>query len=218
MSAAELLDQVRRELRFDHRIDSSTVRVAVTDDGIVTLSGAVPSYTDRLGAEAAAKRVKSVKAVANEVEVRLPGDMGHADTDIAQRAIDSLHWQSGIPAEGIKLTVSSGWVTLEGDVDFHVQRQEAERVVSGLSGVVGLSNKIRVVPLADPKSDEVRREIRDALVRHARLDAQNIDVRIEGSRVVLEGWVESWAEADEAEAAAWSAPGVTDVANHLHVM
>ena len=159
MSAIDLQDRVLRELRFDQRIDSSKIGVAATDDGIVTLSGAVPSYSDRRGAEAAAKRVKSVKAVANDIDVRLPGDMKNTDTDIAQRAIDSLRWRSSIPAERITFTVSSGWVTMEGDVDFHFQRQETEHVVSGLNGVVGVSNKIRVVPLTDPKSEAVKQEI-----------------------------------------------------------
>jgi len=218
MSATELQEQVLRELRFDQRIDASNIGVAATDDGVVTLSGAVPSYRDRVGAEAAAKRVKSVKAVANVLDVRLPGDSKNTDTDIAQRAIDSLRWRGGIPDERITFTVSSGWVTLEGDVDFHFQRQEAEQVVSRLSGVVGVSNKIRVVPLSDPKSDVVKQEILDALVRHARLDAQNIDVRTEGSHVILQGWVKSWAEAEEAEIAASLAPGVTEVENQLHVM
>ena len=218
MSAIELQDQVLRELRFDQRIDSSNIGVTATDDGIVTLSGAVPAYKDRVAAESAAKRVKSVKAVANDIDVRLPSHIKNTDTDIAQRALDSLRWRSGVPAERITFTVSSGWVTLEGDVDFHFQKQETEHVVSGLSGVVGVSNKIRVVPLTDPKSEAVKQAIQDALVRHARLDAQNIDVRTEGSRVVLQGWVKTWAEAEEAESAAWLAPGVTDVENHLHVM
>jgi osmotically-inducible protein OsmY len=100
MSATELRDQVLRELRFDQRIDSSKIGVIATDDGIVTLSGAVPSYTDRVGAEAAARRVRSVKAVANDVDVRLPGDITHTDTDIAQRAIDSLRWRSGMGHAG----------------------------------------------------------------------------------------------------------------------
>jgi osmotically-inducible protein OsmY len=106
---------------------------------------------------------------------------------------------------------------LEGDVNFHFQKQEAERAVGSLSGVAGISNKIRVVALKEPQPDEVKREIRDAFVRHARLEAKNIDVRTEGSRVVLEGSVDTWAEADEAETAAWLAPGVTEVENLLHV-
>jgi osmotically-inducible protein OsmY len=150
--------------------------------------------------------------------VQLPSPIAHVDTDIAQRAVDSLRWRSGIPSERIRITVANGWITLEGDVNFHFQKQEAERAVSGLSGVLGVSNKIRVVALTEPKPDDVKREIRDAFVRHARLEARNIEVSTEGSRVVLEGVVESWAEADEAETAAWQAPGVTDVENHLRVM
>jgi osmotically-inducible protein OsmY len=217
MPATDLREQVTRELQFDQMIDTSQIEVTTSDGGVVTLSGTVPSYLQKLEAESAAKRVKSVKAVANEIDVRLASPVAHVDTDIAQRAVDSLRWRSGIPAERIRITVANGWVTLEGDVSFHFQKQEAERAVSALSGVLGVSNKIRVVALTEPKPDDVKREIRDAFVRHARLEARNIDVSTEGSRVVLEGVVESWAEADEAEMAAWQAPGVTDVENHLRV-
>lgn len=217
MSGTELQDQVLRELRFDQRIDASQIGVMATDSGVVTLTGTVPAYLDKLEAESDAKRVKSVKAVANQIEVRLPTDVTHTDTDIAQRAIDTLRWRSGIPSERLTITVTGGWVMLEGDVNFHFQKQEAERAVASLSGVAGISNKIRVVALKEPKPDEVKREIRDAFVRHARLEARNIEVRTEGSRVVLEGLVDTWAEADEAETAAWLAPGVTEVENLLHV-
>jgi osmotically-inducible protein OsmY len=217
MPATDLQDQVIRELRFDQRIDASQIGVTAADGGLITLSGTVPSYLEKLEAEFAAKRVKSVKAVANEIEVRLPSETTRTDTDIAQRAIDSLRWRSGIPAERIRITVTNGWVLLEGDVSFHFQKQEAERALSSLSGVLGVSNKIRVVALAEPKPDDVKREIRDAFVRHARLEARNIDVSTEGSRVVLEGFVETWAEADEAETAAWLAPGVTEVENNIRV-
>jgi osmotically-inducible protein OsmY len=177
----------------------------------------VPAYLQRLQAESAAKRVKAVKAVANEIQARLPGDIKHTDTDIAQRAVDSLRWRSGIPAEHIKATVSNGWVTLEGDVNFHFQKQEAERAVSALTGVLGVTNRIRVIALTEPRLDEVEREIREALVRRARLEARSIDVRTEGSRVILEGEVDNWDEADEVETAAWQAPGVSDVQNNLRV-
>jgi osmotically-inducible protein OsmY len=217
MAASDLREQVVRELHFDQMIDASQIEVVSSTNGVVTLSGTVPSYLQKLEAERAAKRVKSVKAVANEIDVHVPSPIVHVDTDIAQRSIDSLRWRSGIPAERIRLTVANGWITLEGDVNFHFQKQEAERALSALNGVVGVSNKIRVVALAEPKPDDVKREIRDAFVRHARLEARNIDVSTEGSKVVLEGIVESWAEADEAEAAAWQAPGVTDVENHLRV-
>jgi len=150
-------------------------------------------------------------------EQRLAGDIKPTDTDIARRAVHSLRWRSGIPAEHIKATVSNGWVTLEGDVNFHFQKQHAERAVSALLGVLGVTNKLRVIALTDPKSDEVEREIREALVRRARLEARSIDVRTEGSRVIIEGEVDNWDEADEVETAAWQAPGVSDVQNNLRV-
>jgi len=216
MLATDLQERVIRELKFDPSIDASRIGVTATD-GVVTLTGTVPAYLQRLQAESAAKRVKAVKAVANEIQVRFPGDMKHTDTDIAHRAVDSLRWRSGIPAERIKATVSNGWVTLEGDVNFHFQKQHAERAVSALLGVLGVTNKLRVIALTDPKSDEVEREIREALVRRARLEARSIDVRTEGSRVILEGEVDNWDEADEVETAAWQAPGVSDVQNNLRV-
>ncbi len=216
MPGTDLRDQVVRELRFDPSIDASSIGVTSTD-GVVTLSGTVPSYVQKLQAESAAKRVRAVKAIANEIQVRLPSDITHHDTAIAQRAVDTLRWRSGLPAERIKATVSNGWITLEGDVNFHFQKQEAERAVNGLSGVVGVSNKIRVVALTEPKPEDVEREIRDALVRRARLEARSIDVRTEGSRVILEGEVDNWDEADEVESAAWQAPGVSDVQNNLRV-
>src|SRR5437773_4017350 len=129
MPIGDLQDQVIRELKFDPSIDASRIGVTATD-GVVTLTGTVPAYLQKLQAESAAKRVKAVKAVANELQVLLLSDIRHADTDIAQRAVDTLRWRSGIPAERITATVSSGRVTLEGEVNFHFQKQEAERAVS----------------------------------------------------------------------------------------
>jgi len=216
MVAIDLQDQVIRELKFDPSIDSSHIDVTA-NNGVVTLAGTVPSYLQKLHAEAAAKRVRAVKAVANDIQVFLASATKHTDTDIAQRAVDTLRWRSGIPAQRITATVSDGWVTLEGDVDFHFQKQEAERSVNTLTGVSGVANKIRVIPLTDPKPDVVEREIHAALVRRARLEARNIDVRTEGSRVILEGEVDTWDEADEVEMAAWQAPGVSAVENKLRV-
>jgi osmotically-inducible protein OsmY len=216
MAAMDLQEQVLRELKFDPSIDESRIGVTASS-GVVTLTGTVSSYLQKLHAESAAKRVRAVKAVANDIQVVLAGATKRTDTDIAQRAVDTLRWHSGIPAERITVTVSDGWVTLEGDVDFHFQKQEAERDVNTLTGVLGVANRIRVIPLTEPKPDVVEREIRDALVRRARLEARNIDVRTEGSRVILEGEVDNWDEADEVEMAAWQAPGVSAVQNNLRV-
>lgn len=216
MPAIDLQDQVIRELQFDQRVDASNVWVTATG-GVVTLTGTVASYIEKVEAELAAKRVKAVRAVANDIQVQLPGEITHTDTDIAQRAVDSLRWRTGIPSERITITVTDGWVTLEGDVNFHFQKQESERAVNGLSGVVGVSNKIRVLALTEPRPEEVAREIREALVRRARLEALSIDVRTQGSQVILEGEVDNWDEADEVESAAWQAPGVTDVQNNLRI-
>ncbi len=215
--ATDLQDSVVRELRFDQRIDATRIGVTTKDTGVVTLTGVVPSYLEKLEAERVAKRVHGVKAVANELQVNLPLTVGFTDTDLAERALEVLRWRSGLPADRLKIGVSGGWVTIEGDVDFLFQKQEAEHAIGNLRGVMGLTNKIRVSPTQEVSPDDVEREIREALVRNARLDAKGIEVRTDGSRVVLEGTVTNWAEAEEAETAAWFAPGVTAVENRLHV-
>ena len=208
--------EVLAELDWDAKVRSNEIGVAVKD-GVVTLTGWVESYAKKTAAERAAHRVRGVKAVANDIEVRLPSSAERTDADIAAEASRALAWQALIPADRIEVSVSRGYVTLRGEVPWEFQRRAAERAVRRLAGVRGVINSIRVRPPVPPSPERLSRQIQDALVRNAETDAERISVEVKGDKAILRGTVRSWAEKDEAERVAWSAPGVAEVENQITV-
>ncbi len=203
---------VLEELKWDTRVQPNEIGVVVKD-GVVTLTGWVDSYLKKMAAEEAAHRVRGVKAVANDIEVRLPGSAERTDADLAKAALNALKWEAAIPTDKVEVTVSKGWVTLKGEVDYAFQKREAERAVERLSGVKGVTNLIVVKPHVSPS--DLKQQIEKALLRKAETDAQHITVEVQGSKVILRGTVRSYAEKKAAEEAAWSAPGITEVDNRI---
>ena len=212
-SDLDLRSDIEEELRWDSTIDARKIGVAVID-GVVHLTGEVPTYTDKWRAERAVDRVEGVRGVANDIEVVLLTSE-HTDTDIAKRAANKLDWNLTVPRGAVSVKVDNGWITLKGEVPFDYQRRAAERVVRDIPGVKGVTNLITLKPSV--ASTNIRADIEKAFKRQAELDANNIIIDVTGSTVRLRGSVRSWAERRDAERIAWSAPGVTMVNNEIRV-
>jgi osmotically-inducible protein OsmY len=208
----QLQHDVMAELMWEPSVDHADIGVAAVD-GVVTLSGFVPSYAEKLAAEKAARRVAGVTAIAQEIKVRYPSDAKTADHEIARRVLDVFNWNSMIPNEGIQVKVEHGWVSLTGKVRWHYQSKEASRAAAQISGVVGVSNDLKIVN--NVSASDVRSRIEDAFKRQAGLDADSVTISLDEGKVTLGGHVRAWHERQAAERAAWAAPGVTEVVDRI---
>ena len=216
-SDSEVQQDVLRELRWDPRVEETEVGVEV-EGGVVTLTGTVSSWAKRMAAQDAAHRVAGVLDVANDVKVKLPGDLVRTDTEIAQAVRRALEWDALVPHERIRSTVSNGWVTLEGNVDSWTEREDAERAVQNLVGVRGVSDTLTVLSAKPVLPERVREAIENALERRAEHEAKRIKVEVTSTgTVTLTGQVRSWAEKRATLGAARFAPGVRSVEDHLEI-
>ncbi len=210
----QLQRDVMDALRWEPLLNASDIGVTARD-GVITLTGYVDSYPKKLAAERVAKNVAGVKAVAEEIDVHLQTSNQKTDTEIAEEAVHALRWCSNVPDDRIQVSVENGWVKLEGEVEWEYQKSEARHELEDLIGVRGISNFIMVKPRVKPA--DVKDKIRRAFERSATVDANKIAIDVNGSIVTLRGPVRSWAEREDAESAAWSAPGVTQVKDELRV-
>lgn len=208
----QIRDDVLCELEFLPQVDATAIGAAVAN-GIVTLSGRVGSCAEKAAAERAALRVKGVRGIVCEIDVRLPRGIRHDDAEIAQRATDVLRWFVMTPQSGVSVRCENGWVTLIGQARWAYQRFEAERAVRGLAGVVGVINQINLLDSAT--ASDIKNRIESALARNAELDASTIKVAVEGSKVTLEGKVSAWRDRSICARAAWAVPGVHHVIDRL---
>lgn len=213
-SNEHLQRDVMEALTWEPLLNAAEIGVTA-EEGVITLTGHVDSYPKKLAAERAAKSVNGVRALAEEIEVRIGNGSRMSDTAIAEAAVNALKWCTSVPDKRITVSVENGWVKLEGDVEWQFQKDEARREVEDITGISGITNLISVRPLIKPT--EIKDKIQRAFQRSATIDSSNVMVDVNGSLVTLKGTVHSWTERQEAENAAWSAPGVAKVNDQLVV-
>lgn len=208
----KLFKDVTDRLNFEPGLDNRNIIVGVKD-GVVTLTGTVDSYMDKWKATRIVKNIKGVLAVVDELKVKLLDPSKRTDTEIAQTAVNTLKWNVLVPHEDIKIEVNDGFVTLSGEVQWNYQKEEAEKAIRRLTGVKGITNLITLAKKVLPS--DVKQQILNEFKRNVEVDANNIEIEVNGSEVILKGKVHSWQEIKEATRAAWSVPGVTMVTNRL---
>ncbi len=213
-SDMELQKDVAEELKWDPRVTDDEIGISVRA-GVVTLTGWVPNFAQKWAAVKAVERVAGVRAIAQELTVKMPQEHATSDTDLAHQVVNTLIWDIEVPHEKIKARVENGWVTLEGEVNWQFQRNSAERAVRYLRGVKGVSNMLTIK--SQVSGFDVAEHIKDALRRSADADAKKIQVAAAGGTVTLTGTVRSWAERVDAERAAWGTTGVTAVDDRLAI-
>lgn len=214
MSDMALRQNIIDELEFEPSIDAADIGIAV-DSGVVTLTGHVPSYFQKIEVENVVSRVRGVRGIAQEIEVRPFATNTTADDEVAKRALNSIDWNTTVPNDAVQAKVTKGWVTLSGKVEWQYQKIAALDAVKRLTGVIGVSNNIEVKPRVS--SFDVKKRIEDALKRTAEVEANGITVLVADGKVTLEGHVNAWPERSAVERAAWSAPGVKAVVDHIRV-
>lgn len=214
MTDRGLRHDILRALEFEPGVNAENIGVAVKD-GVVTLTGFVTSYAEKVVAERVVSGLKGVRAIAQEIEVRLSGNVKTADDQIARRALKIIAWDTTIPNDKLQVKVQNGWITLSGNVEWQYQKLGAEQAVRKLSGVVGVTNLIAVRPAA--QVSEIKTRIEQALMRSAEVDAGRIQVSVDGGKVRLDGKVHAWHEKEMAQRAAWSARGVTEVEDRIQI-
>jgi osmotically-inducible protein OsmY len=211
---SDLRHDILTELAWDPVVPEAKVGVAVSD-GVVTLSGHLDTYAEKIATQRAVERVSGVQAIALEIDVVPQGVHKRSDTEIAMAAEQALGWNTSVPKDRVKVAVEKGWVTLSGELDWNFQRGAVERMIRPLRGVLGITDNIKLKSLPIPANLSAR--IQDALTRQASREARRIEIAVDGSVVTLRGHVHSWAERNAAEGATWSAPGVSRVDNQLTV-